>query len=417
MSFFFIYVITCHNSEKNILKCLESLKKNNFQDEIILIDDKSTDNTIKTILNYKKKNQINNIKIITNSQNLGPGLSRNKGIRVASGRYIIFLDSDDTVNINEIREIKKKIVNNEYPDLVLGLYSKDNFPFSNKFIFKDIAEEKIFYNYELIKLLNKHNIVFEEAWPFIVKKEFLKKKKIAFPQIRINEDQVFTNLMLFNTKIILFVRNNFYYHKNLKDSLSRKFDLERCLSYFESILLLSVLLKNTEKNNFKKYLKNLYKVLVDNFNNSLMVSENNRSTIIFNKFQKKVNFFCLNFLKTNQINYNFKNLIFSFNIENINRYENNYTKKIINFVKKNNKKNYPIYLYCKTDLSYSYYKILKKKNFKIKIIDDSFIKNQANIKKIKNTLIIICHHSVKVCKKIKKVLLSKKIKNIIFNKV
>ncbi len=327
MSFFFSYVIPCHNSEKNILKCLESLKKNNFQDEIILIDDKSTDNTIKTILNYKKKNQIKNIKIITNSQNLGPGLSRNKGIRVASGRYIIFLDSDDTVNINEIREIKRKIVNNEYPDLVLGLYSKDNFPFSNKFIFKDIAEEKIFYNYELIKLLNKHNIVFEEAWPFIVKKEFLKKKKIAFPQIRINEDQVFTNLMLFNTKIILFVRNNFYYHKNLKDSLSRKFDLERCLSYFESILLLSVLLKNTEKNNFKKYLKNLYKVLVDNFNNSLMVSENNRSTIIFNKFQKKVNFFCLNFLKTNQINYNFKNLIFSFNIENINRYENNYTKK------------------------------------------------------------------------------------------
>ena len=152
---------------------MESLKKNNFQDEIILIDDKSTDNTIKTILNYKKKNQIKNIKIITNSQNLGPGLSRNKGIRVASGRYIIFLDSDDTVNINEIREIKRKIVNNEYPDLVLGLYSKDNFPFSNKFIFKDIAEEKIFYNYELIKPLNKHNIVFEEAWPFIVKKEFL----------------------------------------------------------------------------------------------------------------------------------------------------------------------------------------------------------------------------------------------------
>ncbi len=92
-------------------------------------------------------------------------------------------------------------------------------------------------------------------------------------------------------------------------------------------------------------------------------------------------------------------------------------KKIINFVKKNNKKNYPIYLYCKTDLSYSYYKILKKKNFKIKIIDDGFIKNQANIKKLKNTLIILCHHSVKVCKKIKKVLLSKKIKNIIFNKV
>ena len=84
MSFFFSYVIPCHNSEKNILKCLESLKKNNFQDEIILIDDKSTDNTIKTILNYKKKNQIKNIKIITNSQNLGPGLSRNKGIRVAS---------------------------------------------------------------------------------------------------------------------------------------------------------------------------------------------------------------------------------------------------------------------------------------------------------------------------------------------
>tara|TARA_A100001011_G_scaffold382723_1_gene452937 strand:- start:3687 stop:4940 length:1254 start_codon:yes stop_codon:yes gene_type:complete len=417
MSFFFSYIIPCYNSEKHIIKCLENLKKNNHQNEIILVDDNSTDNTIKTVLNFKKTNKIKNIKIIKNSKNLGPGSSRNKAIRAASGQYVIFLDSDDSVNNNEIYKIKKKIIKNKYPDLVLGLYSKDNFPFSNKFIFKGIAGEKMFSNYQLIKLFNKHNVVFEEAWPFIVKKKFLEKKKITFPQIKINEDQVFTNLMLFNTKIILFVKNNFYYHRNFKDSLSRKFDLERCLSYFESTLLLSVLLKKSGKSIFKKYLKNLYKILVDNFNNSLMVSDNNRSKIIFNMFKKKVNFFYSTLLKTNLINNNFKDLIFSFNIKNIKRYENNYTKKITDFVKNNNKKNYPIYLYCKTDLSYSYYKVLKKNNFKTKIIDDAFVKNEANVKKIKNTLIIICHHSIKVREKIKKVLLSKKIKNIIFNKI
>jgi len=82
-----------YNSEKTIKKALDSIFEQTYDDvEIICINDCSTDNTLKII----EKNFSNNkIKIINNENNLGSGLSRNKGLKVADGKYLSFLDSDD----------------------------------------------------------------------------------------------------------------------------------------------------------------------------------------------------------------------------------------------------------------------------------------------------------------------------------
>jgi glycosyltransferase involved in cell wall biosynthesis len=85
-------LIAVYNAEKTIKKAIESILNQTYQDiEIIIIDDKCTDNTIKII------NEIGDprIKVYTNEKNVGQIKSLNKGIEYCSGKYVARMDADD----------------------------------------------------------------------------------------------------------------------------------------------------------------------------------------------------------------------------------------------------------------------------------------------------------------------------------
>lgn len=84
-------IIPVYNGELLIERCLDSVVSQNggFDLEIIVINDGSTDNSEEIILKYDKP-----IKYL-NQDNQGPAAARNKGIEVASGKYLAFLDADD----------------------------------------------------------------------------------------------------------------------------------------------------------------------------------------------------------------------------------------------------------------------------------------------------------------------------------
>lgn len=87
-------IIPCYNSEETIVYSLESLKKQKYQNiQIIIIDDGSIDKTSKVILETMK--QINMPYDFIQQENLGVSVARNRGLRLAKGEYITFLDSDD----------------------------------------------------------------------------------------------------------------------------------------------------------------------------------------------------------------------------------------------------------------------------------------------------------------------------------
>lgn len=82
------------NAEAFILKTIGSVQDQTYQNwEMIIVDDCSTDNGA-TLVKEKAKND-KRIKIVCNDSNLGSGESRNKGIELAKGKYISFLDADD----------------------------------------------------------------------------------------------------------------------------------------------------------------------------------------------------------------------------------------------------------------------------------------------------------------------------------
>ena len=95
-------IIPIYNSELTINKCIESIGKSN-EIEIIIVDDGSIDKSKDMCANYINKNMVKYIY----QDNSGPGAARNNGMLYASGKYIMFLDSDDYLDTNILNDIIK----------------------------------------------------------------------------------------------------------------------------------------------------------------------------------------------------------------------------------------------------------------------------------------------------------------------
>ncbi len=100
----FSIIIPTYNSERTIKSSILSIFRQNLNDiEIIIIDDCSTDKTINSIKNIIGKKI--SYKIFKQKKNKGVSNCRNKGIKIARGEYIIFLDSDDFLEDSALIEL------------------------------------------------------------------------------------------------------------------------------------------------------------------------------------------------------------------------------------------------------------------------------------------------------------------------
>ena len=104
-------IIPVYNCENYISKSVESVINQDISEvEIILVDDGSTDDSLKVcqLLSLKYRN----IKVISQG-NKGPGAARNAGLKIATGEYVTFLDGDDLLPKNIFNKIYKiKCLNN-----------------------------------------------------------------------------------------------------------------------------------------------------------------------------------------------------------------------------------------------------------------------------------------------------------------
>ena len=86
-------ILSAYNEEKFIRKAIESVINQTLKDiEIIIINDGSTDSTLSIINGYA--NEDSRI-VVVDQENIGLGAARNKGMKMANGEYITFLDGDD----------------------------------------------------------------------------------------------------------------------------------------------------------------------------------------------------------------------------------------------------------------------------------------------------------------------------------
>lgn len=142
----FSVIIPCYNSENFISNAIQSvLNQTNEVEELIIVDDGSSDNSVKVIkdLFTKNRSRKTNFIIIKNSHQ-GPGAARNAGIKKASSEWICFLDSDDYWEENKIEVVEKYIKKNK----------NINFLCHNEYVIKLNGVKKFsnyskFYKYEI----------------------------------------------------------------------------------------------------------------------------------------------------------------------------------------------------------------------------------------------------------------------------
>lgn len=178
-------IIPVYNTEKYLYKCLESVVNQSIDDyEVIIINDGSTDNSIDIISKFKEKYP--DMITVLNQENCGQAVARNRGISVATGEYIGFVDSDDCISCNMYAEMYRQIV----------LDDSDYIDCNYKYIevLRDGTErqKKI---YGTIKKYNDCREMFIDPlvspWNKLYRTSIIKENGITFPEHVIYEDTSF----------------------------------------------------------------------------------------------------------------------------------------------------------------------------------------------------------------------------------
>ena len=193
-------LIPVYNTEKYLKKCLDSVINQTLKDiEIIIVNDGSKDNSQAIIEEYACKDE--RIKYF-DQENKGLGATRNKGLEMAKGQYIVFLDSDDWVELDCYEEMYNNAIEKN-SDLVIVDYYIDNE--EKSFIYKNKYQTN--QKKEYLKDVLLRNVP-GFSWNKLYKKEIIDKNKMKFPirgELENIEDQYFTTRFVYLSNNISFV--------------------------------------------------------------------------------------------------------------------------------------------------------------------------------------------------------------------
>lgn len=177
------YIVPVYKVEKYLEECVESILSQSMDDyEIILVDDGSPDACPAMCDSYAEKYP-EKIRVI-HKENTGPSKTRNVGLSVAKGDYIFFIDSDDYLKVNRVKELYEKAVEYDVDVLQTSYYTLDESNGKESFIKASFETDKLLTHTEMEKELcyasSKRRIVF--AWRNLFKREFLLKSNINFEE-------------------------------------------------------------------------------------------------------------------------------------------------------------------------------------------------------------------------------------------
>lgn len=234
-------VIPLYNVEKYIERTIKSVLNQTYTNtEIVIVDDGSTDNSVNIVKEYQK--DCDRIKIIE-QKNSGASAARNRGIEAASGKYIIMMDSDDTIE-PEMHEYMIRQAEDKSADMVICNYStiedggkkvvlnKLNYPYDTLLDREYIEKEVIYYSVcktNIGKFVNEHCTA-------MLRRDILIDNDVRYNEKQNKEeDKPFLMHCLKHAQSLVFVEGVYYnYFKHPGSLISRYSDrFSHFMSNFE----------------------------------------------------------------------------------------------------------------------------------------------------------------------------------------
>lgn len=199
-------IVPVYDSEEYLERCLESCFRQDFTDlELIVVDDGSTDRSYEIASDLADKDSRLHL---YHQDNSGASAARNKGLEVATGDYIMFVDSDDTIDEGMISSMLKVLKNHNEVDVIQTKVPSD---------FKSRNADRIYSGEESVRCL------LEGSWwgPYC---KLIRRSSISnlrFPDKTISEDYLFNYMLFSQIDFLYYINKCYYYRTERKGSLSR----------------------------------------------------------------------------------------------------------------------------------------------------------------------------------------------------
>lgn len=184
-------IVPIYNSERNLSRCIESIINQTYKEiELILINDGSRDRSGQICDLYAEKDDRI---IVVHKNNSGVSDTRNEGIKLSSGKYLQFVDSDDYLDENMI-EILLNVVQHGDPDMVIcGYKIIDNR--TGNYVLTDYLQDEMNFGFERFLAIYADLYLknyLNSPWNKMYKASLIEKEKILFePKLDLGEDLIF----------------------------------------------------------------------------------------------------------------------------------------------------------------------------------------------------------------------------------
>ncbi|HCY3099082.1 TPA: poly(ribitol-phosphate) beta-N-acetylglucosaminyltransferase [Staphylococcus aureus] len=234
----FSVIVPTYNSEKYITELLNSLAKQDFpktEFEVIVVDDCSTDQTLQIVEKYRNKLNLKVDQLETNSG--GPGKPRNIALRQAEGEFVLFVDSDDYINKETLKDAAA-FIDEHHSDVLLIKMKGVNGRGVPQSMFKETAPE--------VTLLNSR-IIYTLSPTKIYRTALLKDNDIYFPEeLKSAEDQLFTMKAYLNANRISVLSDKAYYYATKREGEHMSSAYVSPEDFYEVMRLIAVEILNAD---------------------------------------------------------------------------------------------------------------------------------------------------------------------------
>lgn len=224
-------IVPVYNTSNKLRKCLNSLVNQSIKDiEIIIINDGSTDDSEKIINEYKEK--YGELIKYYCKQNEGVAKARNLGIENANSDYILFVDSDDYIDLNLIETLLPYI--NEKIDLIKFKLQRVN---ENGEIIKKV-DGPIFgkiSGQEAFNKLYSNDVLLDSPCVYLIKKKLFTENNFTFNRTY-HEDFGLIPLIIVNAESVVSTENYLYSYIQSENSLMRNNDYNKTLKKMDDVL-------------------------------------------------------------------------------------------------------------------------------------------------------------------------------------
>ncbi|MDR0733262.1 MAG: glycosyltransferase [Dysgonamonadaceae bacterium] len=240
--------IPIYNCAASIANCITSALMQTYRNiEYILVDDRGNDNSLeiaKEIINQSERK--NSVKYVKHESNKGCGAVRNTGIQNATGKYIFFLDSDDTIPVDAISLLAEKLHEDDY-DMVAGSYIRVKT--NGEIIAKCILENEIITSKEKCALaFVKHKKYPVTNWGKLYKRNIFTKHSMRFINGCHQDTPCTFELALYQNKIRL-CEDIVYHYIYTKGSVSTSALKEKNYDAFKESFIKMEKIANKYKHN------------------------------------------------------------------------------------------------------------------------------------------------------------------------